>query len=584
MERSLAGTSSTRDEEKKLSVGMRGELARALGSRGQERLQAILESSAPEALTRALAPVEVFYTYSELDDEGQRSLVRLLSGVQVDYLLDLDLWQKDRLDPVKALLWLERLFLSDPEQAVGWMLRADTELVVLVLQHLVVVTEGPTGSDVALVEAQDSLPPFSAEGIYYIHFKFPPAAKLLKELFIRVAGEDMENYLALLQDMNNLTSSQAEEAAHEQRWRRLKDEGFLPPEDAYEVYSWPGCDEGEPLAEIEDAEVTSPAVGEEPAPTALALAGPTGLLAAAVDGLSDDEKAEVSWSLVVTGAHILSADHLPFGDLEAHRAALRKSLGYVNVGLEDGAGSDTSRARELLVQKGTRHLFRSGFSVVAALGRRATELKRQSWLESQIGLGLELLDEPMEEVIRGLASPRPLFPARALSAEGSDRDFRSLDEVHQCAELLGRAEALRRLFIDGLGLDLAPTEVFDLTDCEPPEHNAMSLGLILRTAMANLVVGDQLRYAPVLSSQLPALVSGLGRATDGALEESGLRQRVFDALIERLESPTEGELGHINEFLVNNLGELYSALGGLRADEAIDPRFVGAIVVKHVRG
>lgn len=586
MERSLIRPSPSDDDENQQALEVRAELKRTLALRGERRLQAILDSPAPATLVRALAPVELFYTYSEVEEEGKRSLVRLLAGEQVDYLLDLDLWHKDRIDPGKALSWLERLFLAGTEQAVKWVLRADTELLVTVLRHLIAVSEGPTGSEAVLVEAQDSLPPFTAEGIFYVHFKFPETAKLLKELFILVAGEDMESYMALLQDLNNLTQTQSEEAAYEQRWRRLKDEGFLPPDEAYEVYaSMTDVQVEAPLerAEREGFELDAPVAPDEPAPTALALAGPTGLIAAAVEKLSDGERAELSWSLVTTGAQILSADHLHLGDLAAHRAALRKSLGYVTIGLESRAEGNVTRAKDLLVEMGARNLFRAGYSLVAALGFRATDLKRQSWLSSQTGLGLEILDEPLEEVIRVLARPRPLYPARALSNEGENREFQTHEEVLLCAEVLDRAEALRRLFIDGLGLDLAPAEVFDLTGCEPAEHNALSLGLILRTAVANLIVEGQLRYSPIAADKLPSLVGRLSRELDVAIEDSELHRQVFEALGDRIESPSEKDLRHVDELVSHNLAELFSVFGGLEHEASIDTRFVGAIVVKNVR-
>lgn len=582
MTRTLSPLDTGDDDGARLPARLHGELTRALARRGGARLEALLGSSDPEALVQALSRPEVFYTYSDLDDDGRRGLIALLSGEQVDYLLDLDLWDRDHVHAGRSLEWIERLLQSDPEQAVRWVLRTDSHLVVTVLQKLIVVTEGPIGSQAVLGEAQDHLPPFTTEGIFYIHFKAPEAERLLKELLIRVAGEDLEYYLSLLQDVIVLTESQAEEEAHSQRWSRLRDQGFVPPEEAYEVYAWrdqEGAGESSPGDPEEH-----PNVLHEPAPTALALSGPTGLLATVVDGLTDQERIEVSRSLVVAGALVLSADHLPLGELEAHRQALHKALGYVNIGLERQSGGDPTRARDALIRQGCGRLFQAGYASVADLGRRAMVLRRQGWLKSQVGLGVELLDEPMDDVVAALARPRPLFPARALNHEGGDREFLSIEEVERCAEVLDRAEALRRLFIDGLGLDLAPALVFDLSGCTPADASELSLGLILRTAIAHLMVEGQLRFAPVPTDRLAEVVHRLRLEAGDDLHASALREQVFARLIERIESPTDRELRLLGEYVDTSLTEIHAAVGSLEVDQDIDPRFIGAFVVRHAQG
>lgn len=578
MDRWLSRRYDIEEEEGRLPARVIEELGRALARRGQERLDAIADSSDPRALVGAMAPSEVFYTYGELDEDGRRLLVHLASDRQVDFLLDLDLWDGEQITPARALEWIERLVLAGADQAARWVLRTDSELVVTLLQKLIVVTEGPVGSQAVLVEAQDSLPPFTAEGVYYIYFKVRGSERLLKTLLLQVASADLEYYLSLLLDVIGLTHTEAQEEALLGRWNRLRDDGFRPPEEAYEIYRWPRPSE----LELE----TGPEPGESDAggghtSLALVLAGPTGLLASAIEGLEDRERVELSRSLALTGSRILSADNLPLGELGAHRQALGKALGYVNIGLERLAAGDVERARAALTEKSATLLFRLGYSEVAGLARRATALRRQGWLRNQVGLGPELLGEPLGDVVDALVRPRPLFAARALAGEGRDRPFRGMDEVARCAEVLDRADALRRLFIDGLGLDLAPAEVFDLTGCIPESPADLSLGLILRTAIAHLIVEGALRFTPVPASHLPLLVRRLGALLGHEPTDSELRHEVFDALRERIEAPTEIELHHLGDFVDQNLAELRDALGGLDPNEPVDPRFVGAFVIRY---
>lgn len=565
------------DEENLAASEIRGVLSRVLAERGESRLEAILDSSDPKAVVHAMEPIEAFYTFAQLEDDRKRALVRLLSSEQLDHLLDLDLWRGDRLDAERVMAWLELLWRAENEIAVEWMRRTESELVISILKLLCTVSEGPMAAEDSLTERQDQLPPFSAEGKLYVRFVSERAAELLKGPLILLAGTDIEYYLSLLQDVMVMVASETEESAYVKRWTRIRDFGFVPPEEAYEIYSWPQQVEHE--ASSDDGEYDSIFEGDgdtQGTPTALALSAPRGFLAAAIDPLEEAQRLELSRDVAVMGSRVMAADHLHFADIDAHRSALEKTLGYINIGLHDLARSDVGLARETLLRRGVANLFRGGYAKVAALGQRAFVVRRQGWL-SQMGLGLEVLDEPFGDVVRALARPRPLYPARALDGEGEDREFREPEEVERCAEVLGTVEALKRVFIDGLGLDLAPAQTFDMTGCLPSDPAELTLGLILRTAMAQMFLDDRLQYAPIPSMSLQTLSRALR-----AVEQEGVERHVVQALSARLEAPTDEELRHISIFVEHHFATLITTFVGLEPTAAIDPRFVGAVVIRDV--
>jgi hypothetical protein len=559
-------------------VEVRASLATALAERGAARLDAILDAADPRALVGVMEPTEVFFTFAQVDEEGKRALVRLLADEQLDYLLDLDLWSADRLDAERAMEWLERLWGADEELAAAWLHRAESELVVSILQLLCSIAEGPTSSQDSMTEDQDRLPQFTAEGKFFIQFFSERAATLLRGPLLLLASADLEYYLSLLQDVTAVSGPEAEEAAYRQRWSRLRDVGFVPADEAYEIYRWPTpqelAGEGGP----------APAPGERPAgeaaqssmgaPSALALAPPQGLLAAAISSLDEPATRELSRSIARASSRVLAADHMPFADLGAHRRALEKTLGYIAIGLHGQARGQPDRARDALRRQGAMTLFRAGYAQVADLGRRAVALRRQGWL-SQLGLGLDVLDEPLGAVVRALARPRPLYPAAAFDGEAVDREFRDPAEVERCARALAAVEALMRLFIDGLGLDLAPTKTFDLAGCIPSEPAELTLGLIMRTAMAQMLLEDRLHFAPVSAARLESLARTLRE-----LGGSGVERHVIGVLSARLEAPSVDELQHLSEFVETNFAALEAAFAGLDVDRGIDPRYVGAVVVR----
>jgi hypothetical protein len=133
------------------------------------------------------------------------------------------------------------------------------------------------------------------------------------------------------------------------------------------------------------------------------------------------------------------------------------------------------------------------------------------------------------------------------------------------------------LFIDGLGLDLAPAQTFDMSGCLPSDPAELTLGLILRTAIAQMFLEDRLQYAPVPSTMLKKLLVALN-----GVEIASVEGHVIQALSSRIESPTEEELGHITAFVERHFSNLVSSFVGLDAAAPIDPRFVGAVVIRDV--
>lgn len=564
-------------EESLAASEIRGVLSRVLAERGESRLEAILEASDPKAVVHAMEPIEAFYTFAQLEDDRKRVLIRLLSREQLDHLLDIDLWRGDRLDVERVLTWLELLWRAENELAVEWMLRTESELVVSILKLLCTVTEGPVAAEDSLTERQDQLPPFSAEGKLFVRFTSERAAELLKGPLILLAGTDIEYYLSLLQDVMVTVASETEESAYAKRWARIRDQGFVPPEEAYEIYRWSNQeDHAASSVDGKHDSVDETDGDSQGAPTALALVAPQGVLAAALEPLDEARLRELSRAVGVMGSRVMSADHLHFADLDAHRAALEKTLGYINIGLRDIAGADVGLARDALRRRSVANLFQRGYAKVAALGRRALVVRRQDWL-SQMGLGVEVLDEPLGDVVRALARPRPLYPARALDGDGVDREFRDPEEVERCADLLGTVEALKRVFIDGLGLDLAPAQTFDLEGCLPADPGELTLGLILRTAMAQMLLNDRLQYAPVPTTALQTLSRTLG-----ALEHEGVERHVVQSLSSRIEAPTDEDLRHIAAFVELHFANLITTFSGLEPTTSIDPRFVGAVVIRNV--
>ena len=74
-----------------------------LKARGKERLHYLFLSEHPEVLVQQLPEWEVFFTVKEVGEKDCLDLSSLATPDQFQYLLDLDFWKRDQLDPEKVL-------------------------------------------------------------------------------------------------------------------------------------------------------------------------------------------------------------------------------------------------------------------------------------------------------------------------------------------------------------------------------------------------------------------------------------------------------------------------------------------------
>ena len=69
----------------------------------------------------------------------------------------------------------------------------------------------------------------------------------------------------------------------------------------------------------------------------------------------------ISWELVYLANKAMVADQVQPSNLEMRQESLQKVLGYINIGLELGAGSDLEKGAKLLSHTHVLPLFQTGY-------------------------------------------------------------------------------------------------------------------------------------------------------------------------------------------------------------------------------
>jgi hypothetical protein len=443
------------------------------------------------------------------------------------------------------------------------------------------------------------------------------------------------------------------EGAYRFRSGRMADLGYIEYYEALKVYLLldpqkpPPPSELEPLAAALSA--SPPAAvhvlpGSETVSGALLRTVPglgedDSTFARAVAHLSDAERALLVQQLMVLGNRVLAADRVELGDIEALRHTLRRTVGYIALGIEfrllpgkplpvpteaaplpkpdETLAVDVARAADVLREASLLHLFRVGYSLTVQprklallllagsdglLSRPAaipTDPSRVSTPADLRALSLRVQSLParLAEPLSALLALRPLY-SRWLDGDRAEADrteasrpFASLRDLGRATALLTELSGLSQLLSTGLGL--RREHVVETLRKTSPGGDAVLLVDLVGTLIANLLLQRPPALVPLARRDLLPLRQAL---VDDAIVDGTLQARpdtvaqILASLRERIHSRSFGEgefaalwtpaaqrlLGEVLSTLTKSLGELPPALSPELA-EAL-PRVVGVLL------
>lgn len=387
----------------------------------------------PAEIIQALAPSDYFQLIKTMDEGLGMMLLEAGSPDQWQYVLDLELWNRDRLDLPKVSRWLHRLALAAPQQLVQWLIVEGEGLVQYYLSRLieVAVIEDPQ-------EAQD-LPEgfFSLDGQFYLRIKdVNNRDEGLVDFLRTLAVEDYEKYQSLLLEMDTVIPAEEEEELYRLRNVRMAEYGFLPYEEALVVYA--------PLdpsllrsARTPDRSLDRDGKKFSGMVPLLPLAQPRtrNLFLEVAAGVQDPFLlGRLRLEFAGLANQILSADRVNTFDVEVLIRACDRAARLVNLAVEKVCGLDEAAVEDLLEQNSLVTLFRVGIGLVRKLSWEAERWRKLSWFHRQ-GLGALFWGEPRGKVLAGLLQKRPAYYAGTREREPY-RDFEKLSELREGLETL----------------------------------------------------------------------------------------------------------------------------------------------------
>lgn len=401
----------------------------------------ILESEHPEKTVQGLPAQDFFWLVKKIGTDDCLPLLQLASADQWQYLLDLDLWSKDRLVSDQSAKWLHRLLQADLSRLVRWLLSDAQPLAFLhFFRNLEwIIAQKP--------EDAEDLPAgfFTLDGVFYLRVTDPNQREIIERILREMADHHFERYQAFLLALGNVLPTEMEEQMYRVRNVRLAEHGFLPFEEAISVYApLPAESLAADHTEGEDAAGLDDEVRAMVPATPMEYAGTRNLLTEAAAGISDPvflDRLRLEFAGLCN--QLFSADGIPALEVETLTEICRRAASYVNLAIEKASGRNTAAALDLLRSTHLLVLFRVGFGLALKVRWEAERWVAGSWFRRQ-GLAPGFWGEGWGGRLAGLLQSRPQYLAQPARKEGY-KDFEWLSELTDCLMTLKRLMVLDSL-------------------------------------------------------------------------------------------------------------------------------------------
>jgi len=459
------------DRWKKLSVERRD----ILSLPSEKALERIIDAHQPAALVHSIPEEDLYFLAHDIGLEDSLQLLSLASNKQWEYLVDLEVWEKDRLEIRSITKWLGLLLKADPVRLIKWLISEKTEFLEFYLLKNIEVR----------VREHDQDPSdfgegfFTVDDTYYIRVMEDPADQISeisesdtqpkryrREFLVKflksIAAYDHVKYQQILHEALSIIPAEVEEEAFRMRNVRLAEKGFLPFDEAIGIY--------QPLSlkNLKSRSAKS-LIKEEGKQLLLPVPFyPTDMLKednlftkslARIEAYDILQQMQAEFAFLCN--QVITADHKKVRDREELRDIVKKACGYISIGLERMIEKEegiSSKLRDdhcalFLKKHPLSSIFRVGYGLALKLKWRAEKWLDKCWFAGN-GLPLTFWGEEWTGVLGGILIKKPLFYDNYKSGL-LYREFVSINDIKETETELDNIIAFDDL-ISSMSINLKP--------------------------------------------------------------------------------------------------------------------------------
>ena len=563
---------------------LRGEI---LFSESEKALDLILEAPSPATLIQSFPDQDLYYLMHKIGVHDFTPVLALANSKQWEYILDVEVWDDDRLDPEMMGRAFAQLFKADPQRLLRWAITEKPDFLEFFLFHNIRV----------VVREHDEVPPSDFEDYITLddkfYFRFPDKARegdddsppetapgesapfedtpeLIENMLKSLAQMDLSVFHGLLLETTALLPAETEEEQFRLKNLRLAEKGFQPTHEAIGIYQ-PVRAAGlrkRPGDLLQD-QAHDPEIPMPPQFFTQFVKGETLFAAALARVKESDIPLELQTELAALINKIISADRIKIRQRESIEKTMEKATAFLSLGLEILLDGDTGAeaAARLLRTYFLEDIFRTGSRAGIRLKTRAKNWYRDSFMEKN-NLPLSFLGEAYLGVIGGLLIERPMFFSNYADKE-LYRHFTTLNDIHSTERVLEEIISL-----DGFLADL-PIDMASFS------HGVLTYKSIILTLWTRNRIGNpgtpELSLAPVPMDRFIPFFADLFHGDREIPEDRAKDLGLWAAeASDRNEADLSPALQAVLYSLIRELEEEY----GHVSQENLDPRFMPHFLLK----
>jgi hypothetical protein len=523
-------------------------------------------------VTQSLPVEEVYNLIKEVGKEDSLLIISMISPDQLQYIFDVEWWQGDKFQPKQALDWIVLLDQCHAPETLEWFLSEDFDQKVVLFQAFLKVYKKDEMTDT--YEGVDGLEHFTPDGVYDIFFKVESSKEIRKLLFL-LHEKDQKLLYNLLEAVIWYPATITVERAYQWRVNRTGERGIPEFKEAIGIYS--------PL-DAETLKLKLPSLEELPSSRfklspryPLAHLDETLFFTQCLGILENESRLEtLRWELVCLANKVIVADGYALSSKDIRQQALRKTRGYINMGLELGAAGDLKKGVALLGQVWMQSLYQVGYEQLRQVRSAA------SAFISENGSYIEHFISAEDKERLGALVFR--FPQVAEKVQDSFnwRDLKSMKDVEVVNKFLARWKFYSRFARQGLGLSelifLSLQDESDGSDTREP----INLLTLVSTALAHYVLFKRLSCEPlgeIAAKSFLEMIFLPGIYQDEAkLCNDDLLNAFEQELLKAPMAWTDSDKKYLQDILLESAKTLEAQFGSLDLTRPIDWKFTQGLL------
>jgi hypothetical protein len=552
--------------------------------RGKDQMDLLILSNQAVPVARLLPEEDIYFMVKEVGEEDALPVLAIISEKQLQYLFDMEWWRGDKFLPQKAMDWLLWVEKANDRQLLHWLLTEDFDQKVMVLQSLIKVFKKDEMTD--RYDGVEELEHFTLDGVFDIFLKVADAAPLLKNLFKLLYVEDQKVFYALMEAVIWYPVTPTVETAYRWWHSRVEEKGILSYDEAIEVYS---------LLDADSLKLEAPSheVFVDPeAPYAVAPVHPltdtdsSTFFGQCLAMIKSHERVNaICGELMYLANKVMVADQQEFGNLDSHHETMRKVLGYINIGLELGAGGDIAKGESLLNQTWMQSLFQVGHAGIMRLKWEGEKLIKEN------GILLEYLLTP--GYMDHLAASMTRFPKIGvmLTEETEEAEtnvqWRNLESLHDI-QVLESFLNLDRFYVrfarQSLDLSLEKIQQYLEEARSPANKEDLDIGALTITALARFTLFKEVECQPLLPEGARSFLQAIFHVRIYQDESKVVNDDIVQAFRERLLETslawTPEDKERLDHLLQTCVHTLQTQFGRLDPSKKIEWQFTQGLLLK----